>query len=403
MTTRAPFLSGAETALKQLASGLADAGAEVMVICGQEGDAAGLYRDDPRLRVEIAELGFTSRFKPWRFFRCVRRLRALMRDHRAAVLHANDIPSYQAASRAAAGGGMVRVSHARFLLDQEKAAAWFLKFGFDAIISVSHYLKSHLLEKGGRVFGDRIVVSHDGLETPPPPTPEARAEARARLGIDAARAMFLFVGQFTPVKGLEELIPAIGRLPESVREGAEFHLVGDDLQQKGAYREAMMRLAAEQAPGASVHFPGFRRDVPDFLAAADAVVVPSRVDPLGMTAMESMAAGRAVIGARVGGIPEMVIHEQTGLLVEPGDVAGLSEAIARLAADRAWAVRLGEAGHAYACREYALAKHVREVLAIYRACAEGTLPALASRMDDWRPVLDPADQSADPSPSDAVV
>ena len=71
--------------------------------------------------------------------------------------------------------------------------------------------------------------------------------------------------------------------------------------------------------GCPARFVGFRKDVPDWLTAADLAVVPSHVEPLGNATLEAMACGLPVVGSEVGGIPEMVVHEETGLLVPPRD------------------------------------------------------------------------------------
>src|SRR5207244_2086181 len=79
--------------------------------------------------------------------------------------------------------------------------------------------------------------------------------------------------------------------------------------------------------GAAVRFTGFRSDVAACLAAADLVVLPSLREGLGVAALEAMAAGRPLVASRVGGLPEVVLHEVTGLLVPPGDPGALGTAL----------------------------------------------------------------------------
>jgi glycosyltransferase involved in cell wall biosynthesis len=80
------------------------------------------------------------------------------------------------------------------------------------------------------------------------------------------------------------------------------------------------------------------------LASVDVVVLPSLFEGLGVSVLEAMAAGKAVIASRVGGLPELVVDAATGLLVEPRDVAGLANAIAKLASDRTLIQSMGESG-----------------------------------------------------------
>ena len=82
-------------------------------------------------------------------------------------------------------------------------------------------------------------------------------------------------------------------------------------------------------------FLGFQKDVNDWLLASDIAVVPSHSEPLGNATLEAMAVALPVIGSAVGGIPEMVVHEETGLLVPPHSPDQLAAAIGRLLCDPA--------------------------------------------------------------------
>ncbi len=121
---------------------------------------------------------------------------------------------------------------------------------------------------------------------------------------------------------------------------------------------------------ANVRFLGRVDDVASVLAAADVLVMPSRQEGLGVAALEAMAAGLPVIASRVGGLPEAVVDGATGLLVPPADVPALAAAIARLAADRALARRLGAAGRARVRERFTMAGMAAATLAVYRRLAE---------------------------------
>jgi glycosyltransferase involved in cell wall biosynthesis len=363
MTTRAPFLSGAEVALGHLAGGLSAAGHKVIVICGQDGPVRQMLADRG-LDARVIPLHNTDRFHPLRFWRTVRALRKILREHQCDIVHSNDIPSFQAISLAAKREGVPRVCHARFLI-QPEGARWFLKYGVEQVVAVSQYLKGHLMEAAPDVFDGKIAVSLDGMNIPAPPTDGDRQAARRQLTIPADRFVFLFVGQFSQIKGVADLIEAVALLPEDLRARCAFYLVGDDLQNAGQYRREMIALAEKKLPGGPIHFPGFRKNVPAWLAACDCVVVPSRIDPLGMTVMESMAAACAVIGAAVGGIPEMVQPNTTGQLVPPATPPDLAAAIATMAQDPRTAHQMGQAGYQRAIEIFSLQKHVGEVVNIY--------------------------------------
>jgi glycosyltransferase involved in cell wall biosynthesis len=81
-------------------------------------------------------------------------------------------------------------------------------------------------------------------------------------------------------------------------------------------------------------FEGIREDIPDLLQAMDIFVLPSLSEGLPTAAMEAMASGRPVVCSRVGGLVELVSHEESGILVAPGDSGALAEGVLRLLADR---------------------------------------------------------------------
>jgi glycosyltransferase involved in cell wall biosynthesis len=173
--------------------------------------------------------------------------------------------------------------------------------------------------------------------------PGAADELRARLGLAPDRIVVLGVGRFIPVKGFSSLIDAFARA-QAVRPELHLVLVGD-----GDLREALRARADTSGVSDHVTFPGaaVRGEIPAYFAAAQMVVVPSvhaggLVDGLPNVALEAMAAGRALIATRVGGLPQLVRDGETGVLVDEQDPAGLADAIVSLANDPARGARLGE-------------------------------------------------------------
>jgi glycosyltransferase involved in cell wall biosynthesis len=106
------------------------------------------------------------------------------------------------------------------------------------------------------------------------------------------------------------------------------------------------------------------------LAAANIFVLPSVIDPDGgmdnlpTVIMEAMATGLPVVSTNIGGIPEMVIENQTGFLVQPGDIAGMADAVERVINDSSSAARLGQSGHERARALFSIEKNVRELCAL---------------------------------------
>ena len=117
--------------------------------------------------------------------------------------------------------------------------------------------------------------------------------------------------------------------------------------------------------GCPARFVGFRSDVDDWLLASDIAVVPSLVEPLGNATLEAMSHGLPVIGSEVGGIPEMIVHEVTGLLVPPRCPGGLAEALSRLIAEPDVRRRLGARGRRRCEETFGINYNVNTILNIY--------------------------------------
>ena len=112
------------------------------------------------------------------------------------------------------------------------------------------------------------------------------------------------------------------------------------------------RNALEARAGENVAFLGFVEDVPALLRQVAIVVVPSRSEGLGLSALEAMAADRPVVASSVGGLREVVVHGETGLLVPPEDPDALADALKSLLDDPARILKMGEAGRARVQAEF---------------------------------------------------
>ncbi|MFD8750151.1 glycosyltransferase family 4 protein [Kitasatospora sp. NPDC059577] len=192
-----------------------------------------------------------------------------------------------------------------------------------------------------------------------PPMPEGRlgrAEARAALlGGGPDRPLVLAIGRLVPQKAFGLLLDAAREL--SVPDPQPLVLLAGDGPEAGALRD---RVAAEKLP---VRLLGYRTDVPDLLAAADVVVVPSRWEARSLVVQEAMRAGVPVVSTAVGGIPELV--GDAAVLVAAGDPAALGGAVRALLADPDRRGRLAAAGRQQAETWPDEAATVAQVLSTY--------------------------------------
>jgi glycosyltransferase involved in cell wall biosynthesis len=209
-----------------------------------------------------------------------------------------------------------------------------------AVVTNSEYYRSLYARLGLNPSRIRLIRS---AVVPQPPASGARI--REEFGIRADEVLITCLARLVERKGHEDLI----------RAGAGYRLlfVGD----------GPMRRRLE---GRGAILAGARRDIPEILAASDIVALPARFgEGCPNAILEAMAAGKAVVAARSGGIPEVVLDGTTGLLVPPQDIDALGGAIRLLAADPALRARLGEAGRARAAAEFGLERLVASYEALY--------------------------------------
>lgn len=176
----------------------------------------------------------------------------------------------------------------------------------------------------------------------------------------------LCVARFTPIKRHEDLVRAAARL---AAEGQEFRLImaGD-----GPTRRQVRQLTRQLGIEDVVAFPGGveRAEVRRLLSTADVFCLVSLWEGMPSAVMEAMASGLPVVGTRVNGIAELVEEGRTGLLVPPDDPQRLADALGKLLGDRAWRLRLGQAGRARIEREFGLDRMVAAKQRLYQEVAE---------------------------------
>jgi glycosyltransferase involved in cell wall biosynthesis len=232
----------------------------------------------------------------------------------------------------------------------------------DAVIAISEGVRRALVRVGVRE--DRIRVVPSGIDPEAlVAAPGARAAVRAEWGLAPEDVAVVVVGALERRKGHAVLLAAARRL---VFEAPRLRYVFC-----GAGGEADGLMAAAAPLDGAVRFAGFRRDVAACLAAADLVALPSLAEGLGVAALEAMAAGRAVVASRVGGLAEVVAGGVTGLLVPPSDPEALAQALLRLAREPELRARLGAAGRERVRAGYTTAKMAEGTLACYQGAPWG--------------------------------
>lgn len=167
-----------------------------------------------------------------------------------------------------------------------------------------------------------------------------------------------------PKKGLSVLLAAMADLKQlDGTPGCQLLIVGD-----GPARVMLQELSERLEIAPWVVFSGVRRDIPRVLPVMQAFVLPSLYEGFGISILEAMAVGIPVIATSVGGIPEFVTHDVTGLLIEPGNVIALSGAIKKVLQNSEKARQMGFKGQAHVREKYGIDSVVRQHEHIYDVC-----------------------------------
>jgi len=192
------------------------------------------------------------------------------------------------------------------------------------------------------------------------------SDVAASLGLREGDRPVVHVGRLTPWKGQDVLLRAVPALLERVPD-VRVVLVGSATDAIGRQFEAELRsLVVELGIAERVEFAGSRRDIPEVLAVAEVAVHSStEPEPFGRVIVEAMAAGRPVVAAEDGGVPEIIDDGVTGLLVPPNQPAALAAAIGRLLDDPSAAAAMGERAGRAARERFGLAAHATRIQAAY--------------------------------------
>jgi glycosyltransferase involved in cell wall biosynthesis len=291
-----------------------------------------------------------------------RPLVTLLRDERVAVLHSHmfgsnvwgtligrlaRVPVVVAHEH---GWGVDSPTRLRRLLDRSLIGP-----GTDAFVAVSDATRNRMVEVA-RLQPEKIVVIPNGIPAAPA---EPRHDVRAELGIPSSVPVIGTVAKLRQEKAVDILLRSAAHLRERF-PGLRVLIAGH-----GPERLMLERLCDALELRDTVMFLGVRRDVPDVLAALDVAAFSSISEGSPLSVLEAMEAALPIVATRVGGVPELVEHGVHGMLVEPQDVAALTEGVARMLENRPLGAAMGLRAKARRRREFDVDVMVRRIEQLY--------------------------------------
>ena len=306
---------------------------------------------------------------PPRMARAVSTLRALVglvRLENAAVLHSDAPRTALYAGLAARLSGRPHLWHLRASVTRSPFADRAILAITDRVVAVSRAAAA----RSGPVsrFRAKEIVP-TGI---PFPAHLDRAGARRALGLPAEPLIAGVVGRVEPDKGGDDAIAALASLRAAV-PGAILAFLGA-CDERGAFFAALRRRAGETGFGDAVRFLGERPDAARLLAAFDLILHPSRHEALPRVLIEALQAGVPAVAYAVGGVPEVIEDERTGVLVAPCDAGALAAAAAALAADPIRRALLSRAGPPRARERFSIETMSAALTRIYAELAGIALP-----------------------------
>ncbi len=226
----------------------------------------------------------------------------------------------------------------------------------------------------------KVALIHNGIDLPPAATATDRRRMRQSLQIADETLVIAVVANLVAYKGHRDLIEALASIKDQLPAPWRLLAIGRD---DGVGAELKRQAEAAHLSG-NVLWLGQRPDVEALLAASDIFVLPSHQEGFSNALLEAMAAQVAPIATAVGGNLDAVVHNETGLLVPPGDPSALAAAILRLAKDATLRRRFGAAARARIEQYFTLEACVSRYEKLYRAMSENTPRPIAEILADRR-------------------
>ncbi len=360
----ADLWAGAEVQLATLLSSLVKApDLEISTVLLNEG----------RLARELRNAGFAphvipeSRHSSWTLSR---QLSAYFRQHAVDILHTHKYKENVLAVLAPACRAIrrrVRTIHGlpepflgfrAFKMGAYQALDSIVnRWAVDRILAVSRDMTTQLMKGLGP---QRVTCIHNGIDTALTRSTRGSAAVRAELNLSREDVVIGTMGRLAPVKGLDSFLRA-ARVISRERANVKFVIAGEGPD------ESSLRALARDFGLDGVHFIGHRDDGHDVLAAMDIFVLPSLSEGIPMVLLEALALCRPVVASRVGGIPEVIEHGVSGLLVTPGSHDEIAHSCATLMDDASFARTLGCAGRRRVEQEFCADTMAARVADVYRA------------------------------------
>ena len=309
-----------------------------LIVACPEGELEKVFREDG-VRVEVVNskrivrtlnpLELLSYF--YNFFQVNLKLLRIVKKYNINILHANSLGAHIYSFFAAKVARIPNVWHLHDILKERKLnrlLCIFLSKMANQIVVVSYAVKKSLVDFG--INSNKIIVIYNGLDLKFW-NPEMFKEdyLSQKFNINENLIKMGIIGQLNELKGQDIFLKAAIYLIRMGYVNLRYYIIGDELfKEENDYKDNLYKKVKVNHIEDYVIFTGKRNDIPNIISFLDIIVICSRYpDSLPTVVLEGMAMGKVVIGSNVGGIPEMIINNETGVLIPPNDPEALANAI----------------------------------------------------------------------------
>jgi glycosyltransferase involved in cell wall biosynthesis len=245
-----------------------------------------------------------------------------------------------------------------------RSLEWYSNRCLHKAIAVSEATKRGWMRRTG-IPDDRVVTIHNGIDPDHFRRTKSKLAARSSLGLPCEAIIIGGLGRLDAAKGFAYLIEATALLRDRFPQ-AHLAIAGT-----GPLREQLESKANEVGVSNHVTFLGFRSDVNEVLDACDVFALPSLCEALPFALLEAMAHELPAVGATVGGVPEVIVAHETGMLAPPRNPAAFAEALKPLLESAELRERMGRAGRERVLRHFQEAEMVRKTIDVYQQMLGG--------------------------------
>lgn len=370
---QAAMMSGAEFSLLGLMTKLAQTRFQPLLLLSEPG----LFKEKAEaLGIDVVVLPTLlqrgEHYRPWKALRIARvawTIRRLIRARRISLVHCNNLCISYIVGLAARLAGIPAVLHVRDSGLAGIMASWkgyLLTNLFDHFIAVSQAARDSIAAVHPRL-GKKTTVIYNGVDLEAFDKVRA-APIREELGIAPTAPLVGAVGRIDPAKGYDALMDAIKILRNAFPD-LRLLVVGPVFEAKHqAYMDKLQQNVKNDNLLNVVFFSGFRADALEIEKALDILVHPAICpDSLPRVILEAAAFAKPIIASRIGGIPEILEDQVSGILVESGDGNALATALATLLAHTAQAKQLGMAARKKMEKTFTAEKHLDAVVSLYES------------------------------------